>query len=76
MKINPKQLEKAMKQMGVKSEDIPADEVIIRSAGKEIVISNPTVTKVNMMGQDSFQISGSVSERDSAGLLGESDTSS
>ncbi len=54
MKINPKQLEKAMKQMGVKSEEIPADEVIIKSQDKEIVISNPQVQKVNMMGQESF----------------------
>ena len=29
----------------------------------DIVISNPQVARVNMMGQDSFQISGDVSER-------------
>ena len=63
MKINPKQIEQAMKKMGIKQEEIQADEVIIKSAGKEIVISNPQIVKVNMMGQESFQISGEVSER-------------
>ena len=63
MKINPKQLEKAMKQMGIKQEEIQAEEVIIKTADKEIVISSPNITKVNMMGQDSYQISGQISER-------------
>lgn len=61
--INPKQLQKAMKQLGVKQEEIDASEVIIKCPDKEIVIRNPNVAKVNMMGQESFQISGDVEER-------------
>ena len=63
MKINPKQLEKAMKQLGVKSEEIEAEEVIIKTPEKDIVISNAQVSRINMMGQESFQISGDISER-------------
>ncbi len=63
MKINPKQIEQAMKKMGIKQEEISADEVIIKTQDKEIVISNPQVMRVNMMGQESFQITGEVSER-------------
>jgi nascent polypeptide-associated complex subunit alpha len=63
MKINPRQIERAMKKMGIKSEEIDSEEVIIKSGSKEIVISNPQVTKVNMGGQDTFQIAGEVSER-------------
>ncbi len=63
MKLNPRQIEKAMKRMGIQSQEIEAEEVIIRSADKEIVISNPQVSRVNMMGQDTFQVSGEVSER-------------
>ena len=63
MKINPKQIEKAMKKMGIQSQDIPANEVIIRTPDKEIVIANPQVSRVNAMGQDTFQIMGDVSER-------------
>ena len=60
--MNKKMLEKAMKQMGVKQEEIEASEVIIKLQDKELIIRNPQVSKVNMMGQDSFQISGDVEE--------------
>lgn len=52
-----------MKQLGVQQVDIPATEVIIRTPTKEIIITNPSVAKVNMMGQETFQISGTVQER-------------
>jgi nascent polypeptide-associated complex subunit alpha len=63
MKINPKQMEKVMRQMGVKMEQVEAEEVLIRTAGKTIVISSPQVSRVNMMGQETFQITGEISER-------------
>lgn len=56
-------MQQAMKKMGIQQTEIPAVEVIIRTEDKEIVISNPSVQKVNMMGQESFQISGNVEER-------------
>lgn len=62
--INPKQLQKAMKRMGVKQEEIDATEVIIRTSDKELIIKNPHVAKVNMMGQESIQITGDIEERD------------
>jgi len=63
MKINPKMMEKAMKQLGIKSEEIEAEEVIIKTADKDLVITNPQITKVNMGGQESFQITGNLEER-------------
>lgn len=63
MKINPKQLEKMARKMGMQMEQIEAEEVVIKTPEKEIVVSNPQVSKVNMMGQETFQISGDVSER-------------
>lgn len=62
-KLNPKQLQKAMKMMGVQQEEIEATEVIIRTPEKEIVIIDPSVIKVKGMGPDNFQISGEVHER-------------
>lgn len=56
-------MQQAMKRMGVSQVDIPAKEVIIRQEDSEIVISNPQVAKVSMMGQTSFQISGNIAER-------------
>lgn len=63
MKISPKQIEKAMRRMGIQTSQIEAEEVIIKTPDKEIVISNPQVAKVNLMGQDTWQITGEVSER-------------
>jgi nascent polypeptide-associated complex subunit alpha len=62
--VNPRQMQQAMKRMGIQQVDIPATEVIIKTADKEIVITEPSVAKVNMMGQESFQISGHVHERE------------
>ncbi|HIG96637.1 TPA: nascent polypeptide-associated complex protein [Candidatus Woesearchaeota archaeon] len=67
MNINPKMMEQAMKKMGMKQEEIPATEVIIKLAdkeGKELVIAEPQVTKVNMMGQETYQIVGEAHERE------------
>jgi nascent polypeptide-associated complex subunit alpha len=63
MKINPRQMERMMKQMGIQATDIEAEEVVIKTPDKEIVISNPQVSKVKAMGQETFQITGDVSER-------------
>lgn len=60
--LNPRKMQQAMKQLGIQQVDIPAIEVIIRTEKKDIIISNPSVAKVNMMGQESFQISGQVEE--------------
>jgi len=57
-------MQQATKQMGIQQVEIPATEVIIRTEDKEIIISNPSVQKVNMMGQENFQISGEIEERD------------
>ena len=62
-KINPRQMEKMMKQLGVKQEEINAEEVIIKCADKELIVRNPNVQKVNMMGQESLQITGDIEER-------------
>lgn len=61
--IDPRMMKQAMKKMGVKQEDINAVEVIIRCPDKEIIIAPASVQKVTMMGEDSFQVTGEVTER-------------
>ena len=61
--MNPRKMQAMMKQMGIQQVEIPATEVIIRTADKEIVITNPSVQKVNMMGNQNFQVSGNITER-------------
>ncbi len=60
--INPKLMKQAMKKMGLKQEDIDAEEVIIKGKNKNIIIKDPQVTKVIAMGQETFQIVGQAKE--------------
>lgn len=64
MNMNSRQMKQAMKKMGVSQDEIPAEEVIIRCADKDIIIRNPEVARVNMMGQETFQISGEAIEQE------------
>jgi|SRR3989344_663338 len=63
--MNPKDMAKAMKMLGIKQENIEANRVIIETNNKNIIILNPEVVKIDMKGQESFQITGEVSEEDS-----------
>ena len=61
--LDPKKMQAVMKQMGISQNEILAEKVIIeKSDGGKIVIRNPSVAKITMQGQESFQISGEVSE--------------
>jgi len=62
--INPRKMQQMMRQMGIQQQEINATEVIIKTANKELVITHPSVAKVNMMGQETFQISGEITERE------------
>jgi nascent polypeptide-associated complex subunit alpha len=62
--INPRQMKQMMQKMGIQQKDLEAEEVIIRCKDKNIIISNPSVQKVNMMGQMSYQISGEETEEE------------
>jgi nascent polypeptide-associated complex subunit alpha len=60
--LDPKKMQAVMKQMGMSQEDINASKVIIEKEDGKIIIENPSVVKINMQGQDTFQISGEISE--------------
>ena len=60
--MNPREMQKAMKRLGIKQEEIDAKMVIIKTSGSDLVIKNPHVMRVNMMGQESLQITGDIEE--------------
>lgn len=62
--MNPREMQKAMKRLGIKQEEIDAELVIIKTADKDLVIKNPQVSKINMMGQETIQVVGSITEVD------------
>jgi nascent polypeptide-associated complex subunit alpha len=60
---NPKQMQGMLKKMGISQEEVSAERVIIeKTDGNKIVIENPSIQKIKMQGNESFQISGDVSE--------------
>jgi len=62
--MNPRKMQQAMKKMGIQQSEIDAKQVIIRTEDKEIIFENPQVAKVNMMGQETWQVSGDYEERE------------
>lgn len=73
MGMNPRDLAKAMKKMGIKQDEIEAEEVIIKCPDKEIIVRNPQVVRINAMGQDSLQISGEIIEQEATAQISEED---
>jgi len=63
-KIDKRQMERAMKQMGVKVDDLEdVREVVIKLSDREIVLPNAQVMRTEMSGQRSYQVSGQEFER-------------
>ena len=56
-RINQRQMKRLLKKMNVEQLE-NVKEVIIKLEDKEIIIENPQVSKVNIMGQQAYQIIG------------------
>jgi nascent polypeptide-associated complex subunit alpha len=64
-RMNPKQMQAAMKRMGISQEEMKdIEEVVIKTRSKEIVFKDASVMKVTMQGQTTFQIVGTPEERE------------
>ena len=71
--MNPRQMKQAMKRMGIQQEDLDVDEIIMKIGDKELVFKEPQVAKVNMMGQDTYQVVGEPVERETKEEISEED---
>lgn len=61
--LDPKKMKAVMKQMGISQDEILSSRVIIeKEEGGKIIIEHPSVTKITMQGQESFQIAGEIIE--------------
>jgi nascent polypeptide-associated complex subunit alpha len=61
--LDPKKMQAMMRQMGISQEEVSAEKVTIeKSDGSRIIITNPSVTKIKMHGQETFQIAGEIQE--------------
>ena len=62
-----------MKQMGIAQENISATKVIIEKEDHNLIIENPSVVKIKIQGQESFQISGDVRQESKIEKISEQD---
>ena len=60
--MNPRMMKQAMKRMGIQQEEVEATRVIIETTEKRYVFAEPQVSKVNMMGQATWQVVGEAYE--------------
>jgi nascent polypeptide-associated complex subunit alpha len=63
--MNPRQMQRMMKQMGIKNDDIPASKVIIESEGKKLIFENPQVQLMEVQGQKTYTVIGNPIEESS-----------
>ena len=72
--LDPKKMQAVMKQMGMSQTEIPAEKVIIeKTDGSKIFVENPSVMRIKMQGQESFQISGEIREETAKVEISEDD---
>jgi nascent polypeptide-associated complex subunit alpha len=64
MNLDPKKMQSMMKQLGIAQEEIDALRVIIEREDGKTIIENPSVVKIKMSGQVSYQISGEEHEEE------------
>ncbi len=62
--MNPRKMQQAMKRMGIQQTEVDAVRVIIQTDDKELIFENPQVSKVNMMGQETYQVVGEPVEKE------------
>ncbi len=64
--MDPRTMKSMMAKMGIKSEEISAIRVTIECDDRQIVIASPQVTRIEMRGITSFQVTGDISENEKA----------
>jgi nascent polypeptide-associated complex subunit alpha len=58
--VDPRKMDQLMRQMGIRQEEICSSRVVIEKEDGAIIIDNPSVIKITMQGNSSFQVSGDI----------------
>ena len=56
--MNPAKMQGMMKKMGISQVNLPVKRVVFEMEDSNLVIEEPSVTKISMQGQETFQVSG------------------
>ncbi len=57
--MDPSKMQKMMKQLGLETEEVNAEEVVIKGEDN-YVVKNPKVTLIDMKGKKTFQVMGDI----------------
>ena len=60
--MNPAKMQGMMKKMGISQVNLPVKRVVFEMEDSNLVIDEPSVTKVSMQGQVTFQVAGDAVE--------------
>lgn len=60
--LGGKDMSKMMKQMGMDMEELNADKVEVKIGEKKLVFHSPDISKVDVQGEEIFQLQGSYEE--------------
>ena len=63
--MNAAKMQGMMKKMGISQEQLPVRKVIFEMDDGRIIIDDPSVLKVKMQGQETYQVSGEAVEESS-----------
>ncbi len=63
--MNPAKMQGMMKKMGISQVNLPVKRVVFEMEDSNLVIEEPSVTKVSMQGQISYQVVGDAVEEGS-----------
>ena len=70
--MNPAKMQGMMKKMGISQTELPVKKVIFEMDDGNLVIDEPSVVKIMMQGQESYQVTGEAVE-ESGELFSEED---
>jgi nascent polypeptide-associated complex subunit alpha len=60
--MNSRQAQQMMRRMGINQQDLDVLEVVVKLPDKNLVFKNPNLSKINMGGNETFQLSGDYEE--------------
>lgn len=60
--LNSRAVQQMMKRMGIQQQPLDCKQVIFVLEGKKLIINDPSVVIVNMMGQKTYQVTGEAVE--------------
>jgi nascent polypeptide-associated complex subunit alpha len=66
--LNPRNMQRMMKQLGIQSEELNCSKVVFELDGKKMIIESPSVTLMEVQGQKTFTVMGEPKEETSIPL--------